>query len=586
MTSLLTQITALVSGAFQARGFASDLGIVTLSERPDLGQFQCSGALRGAKQAGMAPRALAEAVAEELRLNVTVFKEVTVEGPGFINLVLTDEFLAEQTNEFAQRGDLIPRSAFPKRVVVDFGGPNVAKPLHVGHLRSSIIGDSIRRLLLALGHEVYGDIHLGDWGTPMGILIAQIESEQPDLPYFDESFEGDYPVESPVSMDDLARLYPLGSNRVQNEPEFKSAALKATAQLQAGRKGFKALWEHFVRVTDVGLERDFKALGVHFDWWYGESHYDHRIAPLVERLRSTGTAIESEGALIVPLEPVNGQEIPPLILLKSDGAFLYSTTDMATIDERVSVDKLNELIYVVDQRQHLHFVQVFAAARKAGILPEDVTATHAGFGTMNGTDGKPFKTRSGGVMKLKDLIAMVTEKALERMDEAGISKDYPEEERAEIAKAVGIAALKFGDLINNRVSNYIFDLDRFVSFDGKTGPYLVYTAVRIRSIMRRLELSELPRHIPTPTDIERPLHLMLSRLPEAIAGMERELAPHILCEYTFNLAQEFNRFYQNTSIIHEADIEKRDGWIALSLFTLRQLEFTLGILGISVPERM
>ncbi len=586
MPTLQQYVTDIVSAAFSAAGFDTSYGAVVFSERPDLSQFQCNGALKAAKQYGQSPRSIAEAVSVQLQQNTEILSNVQVDGPGFLNISLTDTAIAAQLNQYAQ-SEIVPQDQNPQTVIVDFGGPNVAKPLHVGHLRSSIIGDSIQKLHRALGHTVYGDIHLGDWGTPMGILIAFIQREQPELIYFDPTITDGYPAESPVSMADLERLYPAGSTLLKEDAEFQRAAQQATAELQAGRPGYRALWNHFITVSEVGLKDNFKSLGVEFDWWYGESHYHDRIDPLVEKLKSEGIAVESKGALIIPLPEQNGTEIPPLILLKSDGAFLYSTTDLACVDERVHDNHANQIIYVVDQRQHLHFTQVFSAARLAKLCPENVPLIHAGFGTINGSDGKPFKTRAGGVMRLRDLITMVTEKATERMVEAGMSQEYPEAEQKEIARKVGISALKFADLINNRTSNYIFDLDRFVSFEGKTGPYLVYTAVRIQSILRKLKVQpDTDFVMQAPTDVERGLMLTLSQLPDVVNATLEGLTPHTLAEYGFTLAQEFNRFYQQTSIIHEQDTQKQQGWLALSLFTLKQLTWITEILGMEIPERM
>ena len=587
MSTLREKLSHIVGQAFVDQGLDVKFGQVVISERPDLGQFQCNGALGAAKAAGKSPQEIAEAVRSVLICDQEIFQDVTIAGHGFLNIVLTNEYLAAEVEELLVDPRFSVAKLPQKKVIIDYAGPNVAKPLHVGHLRSSIIGNSLVRLYRFMGSEVYGDIHLGDWGTPMGMLIHALSLKQSALPYFDATFTGPYPENSPVTIDDLEVLYPEAATDFKNDPEFKAASQKATSELQSGRPGYLALWKHFVGVSVQAAKENFDKLGILFDWWYGESHYHDRILPIIENLKERGLAVESEGALIIPLQPINGKEVPPLILQKSDDAYLYSTTDIATIDERIKDDHADLILYVVDQRQSLHLAQVFQAAKQIGLLTDKTSVKHLGFGTMNGKDGRPFKTRAGGVLKLKDLIAMVQEKALERMKQVGIGEEYPEAEQQYIAEKVGIAALKFADLINNRLSDYIFDLDRFVSFEGKTGPYLIYTAVRIQSIFRKLEqpVNTFGPIVP-PTDIERPLILIMAELPEVITEMLEQNAPHHLAEYSFKLAQEYNRFYQNTSILKETDTGLRNTWIALSHLCLEELRLCLDLLGIEIPERM
>lgn len=587
MPSLLTLLNTKAAQAFAAAGFDPAYGQVVISERPDLGQFQCNGALACTRSAGQPPRVIAEKVVNELAADKKVFADVSIAGPGFINLTLTDTFLAIHLEQYASQESLANEIPTPERIVIDYGGANIAKPLHVGHLRSGVIGESLKKLYRYLGHTVFGDVHLGDWGTPIGVVIEELRLERPDLSYYDANFIGSYPEESPVTLDDLERLYPRGSARLKEDPEFQRAAQQATAELQAGRAGYLALWQHIVAVSIASLKENYGALEIYFDWWYGESRYNDRIPPLVERLLKTKQAEYSEGAIIIPLHPEDGREMLPLLLAKSDGAYLYATTDLAAVEERVQDDHIDRIVYVVDQRQSLHFAQVFQAARQTEIAPQEIILQHAGFGTVNGTDGKPFKTRAGGVMKLKDLVEMVTRKAQERLEEAGMGGEYPKEEQQEIARQVGVAALKFADLINHRTSDYIFDLDRFVSFEGKTGPYLIYTAVRIKSILRKLgeEAKVTPLFLP-PTDPERALVLALTRLPEIITEAYLANAPHFLAEHAFALAQEYNRFYQSCSIVHEKDADRKRHLITLSRTTLRHLETLCQLLAISVPERM
>lgn len=587
MISLLDELTAIAADAFAAEGYAREFGRVQEADRPDLAQFQCNGALAAAKSAKANPRAIAENVAARLRQSPQ-FSEVTVAGPGFINLKLADAALQERLQAFAADPKArVIESGKGKRVVIDFGGMNVAKPMHVGHLRSTIIGDSLQRLFRANGWTVTSDVHLGDWGLQMGQLISEIAIEQPDLPYFDPAFKGPYPDESPVTMDDLEEIYPRASAACKANPARAELARIATAELQAGRPGYRALWQHFVDVSHVGLKREFDSLGVHADLWKGEASVEPLIAPMIDAMKASGVTRMDEGALIVDVaEPADTKEVPPLILVKSDGAVLYGTTDLATIVDRVAEQNPDLILYVVDQRQHGHFEQVFRAAHKAH-LDGHAQLEHAGFGTMNGPDGKPFKTRAGGVMKLFDLIAMTTSEADKRLKEQGLAADYPAEEHAAIAKAVGLAALKFADLSNPRLSNYIFDLDKFARFEGKTGPYLQYAAVRIQSILRKASDEGHASGAPVVrSEAERQLALKLLALPEALSGAEAKRAPNILCDYVFQLAQAFSRFYTEHHILSEADAELRAARLGLSALTLDSLRRVLGLLGIDVPERM
>ena len=588
MISLLEELTAIAGDAFAAEGLSRELGTVQVSDRPDLAQFQCNGALPAAKAAKQNPRAIAEKIATRLKTN-PIFAKIEIAGPGFINLDLTDDVLAIRLGTMAKDERLgAPLSGKGKSVVIDFGGANVAKPMHVGHLRSSVIGDSLQRLFRANGWHVTSDVHLGDWGLQMGQLISEIEHRGIAPIYFDAKFTGPYPKESPVTMDDLEEIYPAASAACKADPARLEEARKATAELQNGRAGYRALWEHFFAVSKVGLEREWDSLGVHFNLWKGEASVEPLIAPMIADLKARHITQESEGALVIPVaEPTDKKEMPPLILVKSDGAVLYGTTDLATIVDRVKEQNPDLVLYIVDQRQHLHFEQVYRAARKAG-LNGKAQLEHNGFGTMNGPDGKPFKTRAGGVMKLYDLIAMVTEEANKRLEEAGIGTDFSADERACIAKMVGIATLKFADLSNHRQTDYIFDLGRFSKFEGKTGPYLQYAAVRMQSILRKADPADLHPHervvLRSPED--RALILQLLALPDAMIAAEDKRAPNILCDYAFNLAQTFSRFYATHHILSESDAALRGTWLGLCGLTLATMTKVLGLLGIEVPPRM
>jgi arginyl-tRNA synthetase len=587
MIALLAELSAIAGAAFAAEGLSQSFGQVTRSDRPDLAQFQCNGALAAAKQAKANPRAIADKIAARLKAD-PLFDKVEIAGPGFVNLNLTDAALTVRGVALAQDDRLgAPDAGAGKAVVIDFGGPNVAKTMHVGHLRSSVIGDSLQRLFRANGWTVTSDIHLGDWGLQMGQLISEIGRRGIAPVYFDANFTGPYPSASPVTMDDLEEIYPAAATACKADEARMAEARQATADLQSGRPGYRALWQHFFDVSKAGLDREFASLGIHFDLWKGEASVDPITVPMVEDLKARAIAVESEGAIVIPVERnTDKKEMPPLILVKSDGAVLYGTTDLATIVDRVRSQDPDLILYVVDQRQHLHFEQVFHAAEKAGLTGKAVLE-HAGFGTMNGLDGKPFKTRAGGVMKLFDLIAMVTSEAEKRLAEQGIGNDYPEEERADIARKVGIATLKFADLSNYRLTDYIFDLERFSKFEGKTGPYLQYAAVRIQSILRRAAAEGYAIGEPAiRSPEERTLFLQLLALPDAMQTAEDRRAPNILCDYAFTLAQHYSRFYAEHHILSESDPALRGARLGLSQLTLAVLTKVLALLGIEVPERM
>ncbi|MEE8399218.1 MAG: arginine--tRNA ligase, partial [Desulfobacterales bacterium] len=542
------------------------------------------------KQYKMNPRQIAAPVIEALKEHADVFQEIALEGPGFINLTLTDQRLSETVDAMASDARLgCGGVAKPEKIIIDYGGANIAKPLHVGHLRSAIIGESTKRIARFLGHDVIGDVHLGDWGLQMGMVISEIERRQPDLPYFDADFDGSYPVESPVTIADLEEIYPEVSDQAKKDPEIMEVAKRITYELQQGRRGYRALWKHMYDISVADLKEDYDNLGIDFDLWLGESDTQDRIPGLIERLKSEGWAYISDGALVVDVaEPGDKKEIPPIMLVKSDGSVLYGTTDLATLDQRVKDIGPDLILYMTDGRQSDHFSQVFRSAYKTGIVPPSIRLEHIGFGTMNGKDGKPFKTREGGVMKLKDLIRMVTDKALELMAASDVAKDYDDRERLKIAHIVGVATLKFADLMNHHTKNYIFDLDRFASFEGYTGPYLLYTAVRIKSILRvASDKGLVPGPILPPTSsVERKLLLMIAQLPDMVDRAFENRAPNYLCEYAYNIASPFNNFYHEHHIMREENQELQASWLGLSTVVLSVLERVLNMLGIEIPQRM
>jgi arginyl-tRNA synthetase len=585
--SLISDLSDSFADAFAALGLDRSFGEVLPSQHPELAQFQCNGALGAAKVAGRNPRDLAQAVIDELPDRES-YARLEVAGPGFINITVTDAMLAGYVE--AMEGDdrlSVPDPAPRRRVLIDYGGPNMSKSMHVGHLRASIIGESLKRLFRFAGHEVAGDIHMGDWGMPVGQLIIELERRRPDLAYFDAEYEGPYPEKSPVTLEDLSEMYPVVVARCAEDPAEAERARQATLDLQIGRSGYLALWQHFHDVSVAEQKKDFEALGVEFDLWRGESTVHDRLEPLVRRL-AEDVAEESDGALIVDVAlPDDKKDMPPLLLTRSDGSYLYSTTDLATLEQRME-EGYDLVLYVVDARQGLHFEQVFRAARVAGMVPDGVGLEHTYFGTVNGPDGKPFKTREGGVLRLSDLMDLGTDAARARLDDAEIAQEYPAEERDLIARRVGLGALKFGDLSNHRTSNYIFDLDRFTSFEGKTGPYLQYGAVRIQSILRRAaERGLQPGQILAPIFVqERDLMLRLVRLPEVIGRAVDLRAPNTITEYAYEVATDFNRFYEACHILSEEDPARQASWLALVDLTLRTLRVLLDLLGIEIPERM
>ena len=589
MESLVEQLSQLFGAAFVACGYDAEFGDVAVSKRSDFGDFQCNGALPAARHYQQKPRYIAEQVVAAVP-DSSQFSELTVAGPGFINISLTDEFLARHLMAMYEDDHAgCPRVSQPQTIVLDFGGPNVAKYMHVGHLRSSIIGDSLQRLFRFRGENVISDIHLGDWGTQMGMLIIEVERHQPDLPYFEPSFAGPYPAASPVTMEDLQVMYPTVAARCKTDPEEAEAARRATKALHEGRPGYLALWQHFRDISIAALREDLDRLDIHFDKWLGESDTQPVLGEMVQRLIDSGDAYESQGAIIVDIaKPDDKGEIPPLVLLKSDGAALYSTSDLATIQERMKDFQPDAIIYVVDHRQSLHFEQVFRAARKTNIVPPEVGLEHLPFGTMNGPDGKPFKTRAGEIMLLRDLIQMVEEKARSRLDEMEVANEYEEAEREEIARLVSLATLKFADLLNHYARDYVFDLERFSAFEGRTGPYLLYSAVRIKSILRKAAEQGMTAGtiVPPAGPEERELMIKLAQLPDVIAHSYETRAPNHLADYAYNLAIVFNRFYREYHILTEPDAVQRASWLALSTYTLMQLTLVLDLLGIEVPERM
>ena len=588
MKKILDLISEEVMQAFEAAGYEKELGKVSVSNRPDLCEYQCNGAMAGAKKYKKAPIMIANDVAAKLA-DSQVFEKVDAAAPGFLNFTLSKEFVGNYVKEmrtFDKFG--LEEAQTPLEMVIDYGGPNVAKPLHVGHLRSGVIGESIKRIVRYMGHHITGDIHLGDWGQPMGLIMNELHIRKPDLVYFDESYTGEYPTEPPFTIAELEEIYPFASKRSKEDPQYKEDSMACTYKLQSGVRGYRALWNHIINVSVTDLKRNYEKLNVEFDLWNGESTVHDLIPGMVDYMKKEGYAYVSDGALVVDVkEDTDTKEVPPCMILKSDGASLYNTTDLATIMMRMEQNHPDELIYLTDKRQELYFEQVFRCARKTKLVKPETKLVHIGFGTMNGKDGKPFKTREGGVMRLENLVAEINDAVYARIME---NRTISEEEAKETAKVIGLAALKYGDLSNQASKDYIFDIDRFTSFEGNTGPYILYTIVRIKSILNKYKeagkeagtAAILPAH----SESEKALMLELTRFNAMMENAYEETAPHKVCSYIYDLANALNHFYHETKIMAEEDEAVQASYVRLLTLTRRTLEVCIDVLGFSAPDRM
>lgn len=588
MKKLLELITEEFEKAFEKNEYDKKLGKVVVSNRPDLCQYQCNGAMAGAKLYHKAPIMIANQVVESLQDN-EMFESVEAVMPGFINIKLNSEFVAKYLNDMKEADKYGCENKAPETIVIDYGGANVAKPLHVGHLRSAVIGESVKRIERFMGNKVISDVHLGDWGLQMGLIITELECRKPDLVYFDESYTGEYPEEAPFTISELEEIYPCASAKSKVDEEFKEKAHQATLKLQSGYAPYTAIWKHIMKVSVEDLKKNYGNLNVDFDLWKGESDAQPYIPGLIQDLIDKKLAYESQGALVVDISKEDDtKELPPCIVRKSDGAALYATSDLATIIQREQDYKPNHYIYVADKRQELHFTQVFRVSKKANIVDENTKMEFLGFGTMNGKDGKPFKTRDGGVMRLESLIAQINKAVYDKIME---NRTVSEEEANNTAKIVGLAVLKYGDLSNQASKDYIFDIDRFASFEGNTGPYILYTIVRIKSILEKYKAESGNADVNLPvinTDNGSQMQLMLevAKFNEIIENAAEELAPHKICSYVYDLSNAFNRFYHETKILAEEDQTKKAGYIALINLTINVLEQCIDLLGFSAPDRM
>jgi arginyl-tRNA synthetase len=587
MEKIIEKLSSIVQEKFEQMGYHREYGMVTVSNRPDICQFQCNGAFAAAKRYKKAPMQIANPIVQELK-NIDIFETVEVVSPGFINLILKDNFIVDYLNDIGSDKKFgCTEASKSLTIVVDYGGANVAKPLHVGHLRAAIIGESIKRISRYLGHRVIGDVHLGDWGLQIGMVISEVKRRKPELPYFDKRFNGEFPVEPPFTIDELEEIYPAASKLAKSSENAMEEARSATYELQNGRVGYLALWKHILEVSVSDLKKNYSKLNVEFDLWKGESDSQKYVGEMVNYLKENNYTYESEGATVIDVSKEDDtQTIPPFILLKSDGAALYSTTDLATIWERVKEYDPDQIVYVVDKRQAMHFEQVFRCAVKTKIASKKLELNFLGFGTMNGKDSRPFKTREGRVMRLQDLIKMIKDNVKGRLME---SKSIDDAEMEEISRKVGLAALKYGDLSNQITKDYVFDLDRFSSFEGNTGPYILYTVVRIKSILGKSEheISKYELKLVKPySDTERDLMLKLTAFNEEVEKAFLDKAPNKICEYIYDLANLFNKFYHDNRIISEENLEKKMSWIKLITITKGILEIGLELLGLETPDKM
>ncbi len=592
MKKIIDVLQEVMEGGFEQAGYDKKFGFVTVSNRPDLCQYQCNGAMAAAKQYKMAPFQIAEKVVEAVKEN-DVFEKIEMVKPGFINITVSGKLLVDFGKAMMTEEKFgIPAPEKERTVVIDYGGANVAKPLHVGHLRPAIIGESVKRICRFMGDKVIGDVHLGDWGLQIGLIINEVRHRQPELPYFDADFTGEYPKEAPFTISDLEQIYPHASGYAKEHEDYMQEAQQITAQLQEGHPGYIALWQHILSVSIEDLKKNYDKLDVHFDLWKKESDAQPYIPDMVEKMKADGLAYMSEGALVVDVtEEGDKKELPPCLIVKSNGASLYATTDLATIVEREKLFQPDEIIYLADKRQSLHFTQVFRVAKKAKITRPEVGLVFIGFGTMNGKDGKPFKTRDGGVLRLQALREQINEEVYKKMME---NRDYEETEAREISETVGLAALKYGDLSNQASKDYIFDIERFASFEGNTGPYILYTIVRIKSLLAKYsqnggsvtEKGEVEKLMTPDSRSEINLYLTLAKFGDMMEAAYNEKAPHKICQFIYELSENFNHFYHENSILANENEEQKASYIQLLILVKNVLEQCIDLLGFQAPEKM
>ena len=579
---LIDKLNNNIQTVLKQLGFNDEVSVVK-SSRPELGDYQYNGVMKLAGMNRINPRELAEKIVAELS-KYDDYTNINIAGPGFINISFKDEVLIDYINEINNDFEKnIYKDENDTTIFLDYGGANVAKQLHVGHLRSANIGEALKRLLNACKFKTISDVHLGDWGRPMGLVMLEIEKRQPDLVYFDKNYTGEYPTESPVTAEDLSEIYPFASNRSKEDPEYLEEAREMTLRLQNRERGIYALWKHVVHTSvEEDIKKAYELLNTSFDLWEGEADADEYIPELIDYLEKNNYTEISEGAEVIFVnEPDDKIEIPPFMIKKSNGGVLYDTTELATLYSRIKRFKFNDIWYLTDSRQSLHFVECFRAAKKTKIVPEDIKLTHLPFGTMNGPDGKPFKTRDGGVMSLNALYKLVYDECYKKL-----SDSIPDDKKEETARIIAVAAIKFADLLPNRTTDYTFDPVKFSDLNGKTGPYLLYNTVRIKSIFQKVEGIEYKTYNNIGSSIERDMILHLIELSSTLKKGISEKLLNEICEYLFKLTNLYNTFYADHYIVSEEDKKQQESWLVLSSVVLKTNMFLLDILGIDVPERM
>ena len=581
--SILKELEETLKNDVKKAGYEVDILALETSNRKDLGEYQLNDAMQLAKKYHDNPRSIAEKIVKELEKD-DKFENINIAGPGFINITLSNKYKLEILNRMNK--DIFSNidKKEKKKVIIDHGGANVAKALHVGHLRSANIGEAIKRLALVLGYDALGDAHLGDYGRPLGFVIKEIKEMYPELPYFDENYEGDYSeVELPISNEDLERIYPLASQKAKEDEAYLEEGRIITVKIQNHERGYYDLWKKIVDISKADIKETYEDLNVHFEIWNGESDEMEYFDELKDIYEKSGALKESEGAQIIEVAREDDKApMPPLLFIKSNGSASYETTDLATILERKKNFNPDEIWYVVDGRQSLHFDQIFRAIRKVNIVDENVVLEHVGFGTMNGKDGKPFKTRDGGVMNLKELIDLVYQETYKKITNESIS----EEEKPEVAKNVAIAALKYADLLPYRGTDYIFEVEKFSDLEGKTGPYLLYSTIRMKSLLNKANEITIEEAKELKGDTEKDIILSLLELPRVLDKAIESKSLNDIAEYLYILTSSYNKFYSENKVLTEENKDIQESWLILTETVYKVNTMLLDILGIKVPEKM
>ncbi len=581
--SLIKNIEKEIKNTIESSGYSLENFVLQPSSRPDLGQYQINDSMVLAKKYGKNPRDIANDIVKELEKDKR-FTNINIAGPGFINISLTDEYLTELLNMINTDITSVIDKKEPKKIILDYGGANVAKALHVGHLRSANIGEALKRLAILLGYEVLGDAHLGDYGRPLGFVVLEIKKRYPDLPYFDPNYTGDYSeIELPITNEELEKIYPEASRKAKEDENYLEEGRDVTAKIQNHIPGYYDLWKKVVDISKADIKNVYDALNVHFELWQGESDAAEYFNELEEFFEKSGVLIESSGAKIIEVkEETDKAPMPPLLFVKSNGTLSYETTDLATILERKKNYNPDEIWYLTDARQELHFMQVFRAAKKAKLVNDDIKLVWFGFGTMNGKDGKPFKTRDGGVMSLKGLINLIYDETIKRINPETVSAD----EKEKVAKTVAIAALKYADFLPYRGTDYIFEVEKFADLEGKTGPYLLYSTIRMKSLLNKAKNIKQEKATTITTATEREIILNLLGLPRVLDKALEAKSLNDIAEYLYKLTSQYNKFYSENKIITEENEYIRESWLILTTVVYNINMLLLNTLGISVPEKM